>query len=277
MLALVAFAANSLLCRMALGAGLIDAASFTTLRVGAGALVLALLVLAKDGVSFPRVNVRMTLGLFAYMAGFSFAYLSLDTGTGALILFGVVQLTMFAVALRAGERFSPLAWAGFALAIAGLLWQMAPGVSAPDPVGALLMTVAGVGWAAYTLLGRGGQRPLATTAINFVCVLPLVLIISALGFDQALISPRGAVLAILSGALTSGVGYAIWYAVLPSLTATRAATLQLAVPALAALAGVVVLSEPLSMRLLGASALTLGGIAVVVRARAVATTAGNSE
>lgn len=262
---------------MALGQGLIDAASFATVRVASGALTLLVLASVRRGPSFPRLRPAMVLALFAYMAGFSFAYLSLDTGTGALILFAVVQLTMFAVALRTGESFSRRAWVGFALAVAGLLWQVSPGVTAPDPKGAVLMTVAGIGWASYTLLGRGSQRPLATTAINFVGVLPLVLVISFLMRDQWLFTSNGLLIAALSGALTSGVGYAIWYAVLPALSATRAATVQLAVPALAALAGVWMLSEPLSGRLIGASLLTLGGIAVVVLERAGAAAARNSR
>ncbi len=262
--ALIAFAANSLLCRMALGQGLIDAATFTTLRVSSGALALCALVTLRGGSWPSRPRVSMVIGLFAYMAGFSFAYLSLDTGTGALILFGVVQLSMFVVALRSGETFSRRAWLGFGMAVIGLLWQVSPGVSAPDPRGAVLMTVAGIGWAAYTLLGRGSRQPLTTTATNFVAVVPLVLLISFAMRDDMQLSAAGVGLAMVSGAVTSGVGYAIWYAVLPALRATHAATAQLAVPALAAVGGVLVLHEPISLRLVGASVLTLGGIAVVV-------------
>ncbi|MEO1576390.1 MAG: DMT family transporter [Pseudomonadota bacterium] len=266
--ALLAFAANSLLCRMALGAGLLDPATFTAVRVGSGAAVLVALAAlrgARRGASF---DARMVLGLFAYMAGFSFSYLTLDTGTGALILFAVVQLTMFAVALVGGERFSSTGWIGLCLALSGLVWQVAPGVTAPDPLGAALMAVAGLGWAVYTLRGRAAGAPLLTTATNFAWVLPLTLLLYVVMPAEHVVSHRGLWLAATSGALTSGAGYAIWYAVLPALRATTAATVQLAVPALAAVAGVLLLSEPVTLRLVIASVLTLGGILIVLLSRA---------
>lgn len=252
---------------MALGGDLLDPATFTLVRVGSGALVLAVLAAgtgARHGAPF---DVGMVLGLFAYMAGFSFSYQTLDTGTGALILFSVVQLTMFSVALAGGERFGRLAWSGLACALSGLIWQVAPGASAPDPLGALLMAIAGLGWAAYTLRGRSAGAPLVATATNFMFVLPLAALLY-FGHDAPThATGRGLTLAVASGALTSGAGYAIWYAVLPSLRATTAATVQLAVPALAAAAGVFVLAEPVTVRLVLASSLTLGGIFIVILSR----------
>ncbi len=266
-LALLAFAANSVLCRMALGSELIDPASFASIRVAAGALTLVLLALPRRRGVPSRVDPRMVIGLFIYMVCFSFAYVSLSTGTGALILFGVVQITMFGVALSTGESFSIRSWAGLMLAAGGLIWQVAPGVTAPDPVGALLMTAAGAGWAIYTLRGRHSTQPLVTTATNFVCVTPLVLAVSFVFRHDIHASSSGITLAVVSGALASGAGYALWYTVLTRLRTTHAATVQLAVPALAAIAGIVVLDEPATTRLMIASCLTLGGIAIVLADR----------
>lgn len=269
-LALVAFAANSVLCRMALGRDLIDPASFTSIRVVAGALTLVLLALSRRSAAPTSVDVRMVIGLFLYMVCFSFAYVTLSTGTGALILFGVVQITMFGVALTAGESFSRRSWAGLILAAGGLIWQVAPGVTAPDALGALLMTAAGIGWAMYTLRGRHSTKPLVTTATNFVCVAPLVMVVSFVFRHDVAVSSSGITLAVMSGALASGAGYALWYTALTHLRATQAATVQLCVPALAALAGIIVLDEPVTMRLLIASCLTLGGIAIVLADRRTA-------
>jgi drug/metabolite transporter (DMT)-like permease len=266
---MVAFAANSILCRLALGQELIDAASFTSVRVISGAVTLYAIVLAERRAFVrPEANWRMVLALFAYMAFFSFAYLTLSAGTGALILFGAVQLTMFVIGLKNGEPFPPLAWFGLALAAFGLVYLVAPGVTAPDPLGAALMTVAGIAWGFYSLLGRGTAHPLAATAGNFVYCVPLVLLLSAWFAGGFHLSASGLALAVASGAIASGIGYAIWYAALPGLSATRAATVQLSVPAIAAFAGVVLLSEEITLRLLLASAATLGGIAIVLAQRA---------
>lgn len=265
---MVAFAGNSLLCRLALGQELIDAASFATVRVVVGAGLLGLLVLPRrqarerSGTDWPAATM-----LFAYMVFFSFAYLSLDAGTGALILFGAVQLTMFIVALQRGERFPLLSWAGLVLAISGLVYLVSPGLTAPDPQGAVLMAVAGMAWGFYSLRGRRTGHPLETTAGNFIHAVPLVLIASLLFIEDFHASPAGLLLAAASGAFTSGLGYALWYAALRGLTATAAATVQLSVPAIAAFGGVVLLSEPLTLRLLVASAATLGGVAVVLALR----------
>ncbi len=174
---------------------------------------------------------------------------------------------MFAFALSTGETFARQSWTGLALAAGGLIWQVAPGISAPDPVGALLMAAAGIGWAAYTLCGRGSTQPLATTAINFLCVLPLALLVSLAFHEDVHITRLGIALAVISGALASGVGYALWYMALRQLRATHAATVQLAVPGLAAVAGIVLLHEPLTARLIIASCLTIGGIAMVLADR----------
>lgn len=267
-LAMLAFAANSILCRLALGAGAIDAASFGTIRVVSGAAVLALIVARRTGAHPAALgDWRSALMLFAYVALFSFAYLSLDAGTGALILFGAVQLTMFAVALSRGERFGPVAWAGLAMAIGGLVYLVSPGLTAPPPGAALLMAGAGVAWGAYSLLGRGVPDPLGATGGNFLRAVPMVLVVSAVFAGDFHATAAGVGLAVASGAVTSGIGYVIWYAALKGLTASSAATVQLSVPAIAAFGGVMLLDEALTLRLVVASAATLGGIAIVLTRR----------
>jgi len=267
--AMLAFAANSLLCRQALGQGLIDAASFTSVRMISGAVTLALIVLLRRRAKAPSTaNWRSAAMLFTYMTFFSFAYISLNAGTGALILFGAVQLTMFVVALRDGEHFALLSWAGLALAVLGLIILVLPGVTAPDPLGAALMAIAGVAWGLYSLTGRGASDPLEATARNFAYSVPLVLLVSLFFWNEVHSSMYGVGLAIMSGAIASGCGYVIWYAVLPRLTATRAATVQLSVPAIAAFGAVFLLSEQLTFRLIVASAATLGGVAIVLAQRA---------
>ena len=268
---MLAFAANSLLCRLALAEGLIDAATFTSVRIIAGAVTLGLIVLFRTGTQAPLPsnwpNWFSVAALFVYMVFFSFAYLSLSAGTGALLLFGAVQLTMFVVALREGEKFPLLSWGGFALAILGLIFLVLPGVTAPNPLGAILMTVAGIAWGAYSLMGRNVVDPLEATAKNFMFSVPLVLMVSLFFLPEFNSSYSGLTLAIASGAVTSGCGYVIWYAALPGLTATRAATVQLSVPVIAAFGGILLLSELITPRLLLASAATLGGVAIVLAQR----------
>ncbi|MGR4872271.1 DMT family transporter [Variovorax sp. LARHSF232] len=264
--AMLAFAANSILCRLALAQGGIDPASFGSLRLVSGALTLALVLrLRPRPIAVPaRVDWLAAAMLFAYVAFFSFAYLSLTAGTGALILFGAVQLTMLAAGWRAGESFGRLGGLGFALAAGGLVWLVLPGVSAPSLLGAVLMALAGVAWGVYSLRGRGVVDPLVATAGNFLRATPLALILSLLLALQAHASPQGAALAVVSGAITSGLGYVIWYAALPGLTALRAATVQLSVPLIAALGGALLLSEAISLRLVLAGVAILGGIALVL-------------
>lgn len=264
LLALVAFAGNSLLCRAALAHTQIDAASFTTIRLVSGAVVLWALVALRQGEHSGRGNWLSALALFVYAAGFSFAYIQLNTGIGALILFGAVQTSMIAFGLWRGERFSLWQWLGLLLACAGLIGLLLPGLSAPPLSGALLMLAAGVAWGVYSLRGKGAGDPLAVTSGNFIRATPMALLLSVLLFKQASLESAGVWYALLSGVLTSGIGYAIWYTALPLLKATTAATVQLSVPVLAALGGVLLLQEPLPLRLLLASLAILGGIALVV-------------
>lgn len=271
-LAMVAFASNSLLNRLALGQQAIDPTSYTTIRLTSGAV---LLFLIASRPSRQKKNGNVTLGgsgisaawLFLYAITFSFAYLSLSAGTGALILFGSVQVTMLLVALQRGERPHALEWMGLCLALGGLVYLVFPGLAAPSLLGSALMMIAGIAWGFYSLRGRGSQNPLADTAGNFVYAVPMVLVILLIAFRNVRISTNGILLATLSGALASGVGYVIWYAALRGLTTTRAAIVQLSVPVIAAWGGVVLLSETISTRLLLAGVLILGGIGLSVLSR----------
>lgn len=267
MAAMVAFAANSVLCRLALGAGLIDAASFATVRTVAGAIILGVVLLLRPDKAEAKPDWRSILTLYLYMVFFAFAYLSLSAGTGALVLFGAVQLTMFIVALRSGEHFSRVSWAGLVLAIAGLVYLVSPGVTAPDPLGAGLMAVAGVAWGFYSLVGRSAGDPTEATAWNFIYAVPLVVVTSLVFIGDIHVSPAGAGYAVASGAIASGIGYVIWYAALRGLTATSAATVQLSVPVIAAIGGVILMSEEVTLRLVVASVATLGGVALVLTQR----------
>jgi drug/metabolite transporter (DMT)-like permease len=205
--------------------------------------------------------------LFLYAAPFSFAYVALPTGTGALILFGVVQLAMIAAGMARGMRPAPLEWLGLAIAFAGLVWLMLPGIETPDPLAALLMAIAGVAWGAYSLRGRGAVNPLATTADNFLRSVVFTAALLAATLAGAHASSTGVLLACASGAIASGLGYSIWYVALRSLTPTRAAIVQLAVPVLAAAAGAIVLHEVVTARLAIATALIIGGIALALLAK----------
>lgn len=266
-LAMLAFAGNSLLCRLALKDTGIDAATFTSLRIVSGALVLWLLLRLRPGATARAGNWFGALALFTYAVAFSFAYISLDAGAGALLLFGAVQISMLLWGFYRGERLSPATGLGLLLAFAGLLALLLPGASAPPLTGALLMLLAGAAWGAYSLLGRGVADPLATTAGNFLRAIPLALLVSALLLSRATWDGPGLIYALLSGALTSGIGYAIWYTALRGLKAFQAATVQLSVPIITALAGALLLSEPLTLRLLVSAVAVLGGIALVLGAR----------
>lgn len=266
-LAMLAFASNSILCRLALKQTGMDAASFTTIRLISGALALWLLVTLRRAPRVGAGNWRSALALFVYAAGFSFAYVSLPAATGALLLFGSVQGTMIGVGIWRGERLALAQIAGLLLALAGLIGLLLPGLSAPPLLGALLMLGAGAAWGIYSLRGRGAGDPTRVSAGNFLRAAPIALLLSIMLFNRASLSGAGIWYAFLSGALTSGMGYAIWYMALPGLKATQAATVQLSVPVLAALAGVVFLGEPLSLRLVLASAAILGGIALVILER----------
>lgn len=265
-LALAAFAGNSLLCRAALRPGLIGAGLFTAVRLASGALALALLVALFRGRIRPAGSWLSALALFAYAAPFSFAYLRLPAGTGALILFGSVQTTMIGVGLLRGERPAPAEWLGLLLALGGLVSLTLPGMTAaPDPAAAALMALAGISWGIYSLRGRRSADPLAATAGNFIRSLllaaPLLLLVPDEWHGA---TPRGLLYAALSGAVTSGVGYALWYAALPGLSAHLAAIVQLLVPVLVALAGIALLGESLTLRLAACGAVILGGVALAV-------------
>lgn len=268
-LAMLAFAGNSVLCRVALRDSQLDPASFTAIRLASGALALCLLVLLR-GKGRLQGNWRSALALFGYAAGFSFAYVDLDAGTGALILFGAVQASMIGYGWLQGERLRPLQILGLLLAIGGLLFLLLPGAHAPQPKAAAMMVLAGVAWAFYSLLGRGSTDPLAATAGNFLRSLPALLPLAALYYAHLSWDGVGALYAVLSGALASGIGYAIWYAALPHLKAMQAASVQLSVPIIAAIAGSLLLGEQLSLHLLTASVAVLGGIALILLIKAKA-------
>jgi drug/metabolite transporter (DMT)-like permease len=214
-----------------------------------------------------RGNWISAMMLFLYAIAFSFAYLSLSAGTGALILFGTVQLTMILVALRTGERPQLLEWSGLLLALAGLVYLVLPGLEAPSPLGSSLMILAGIAWGIYSLRGRGSSSPLADTTGNFIRAVPLILVVLIVSLNGVHLAQTGVLLAVLSGAVASGVGYVIWYAALAGLTATRAAVVQLSVPILAAWAGVGLLAEDMSLRLILAGVLIIGGIALAIAGR----------
>lgn len=265
-LALVSFAANSVLCRLALGSGAIDAASFTVIRMLTGIVVLWVIVLARkrDANPLRAGSWWGAVSLFLYAVAFSYAYLLLETGTGALILFGSVQLSMLAVTLVSGVRLGAFEWGGLLLAIGGFSYLMLPGAAAPSLGGFLLMAVAGMAWAGYTLIGKGSQHPLQDTYANFVRTAPMLLPLLAVMVVARDISVEGIFYAALSGGLASGVGYALWYAALKGLSGLQAGVLQLLVPVIAAFGGVLIVAEALSQRLVIASLLILGGILAVV-------------
>jgi len=274
-LALIAFAGNSVLCRFALADGSIDAASFSTVRLVSGAIALLLILQAANRGKRPASHGSWMSAamLFLYAVCFSFAYVSLDTGIGALILFGMVQATMVAGALWAGDRPSIPEWVGWILALAGFVYLVSPGITAPSPLGSVLMAIAGIGWGIYSLRGRNEPFALAGTTYNFVRSVPLVIVVSALSLKEMHLSTNGIVLAILSGAITSGVGYAIWYTALRSISSMQAAMVQLSVPVLAAAGGVLFLAESVSVRLIVSSLLILGGIFLAIFGKAKLTAA----
>ncbi len=274
-LAMVAFAANSVLNRLALQTTPVDATTFTAVRLLSGALMLGFIALLRNrsGVSaiFSAGSWPSAGALFVYAVAFSFAYTVLQTGTGALLLFGVVQLTMLGYGLGRGERFSALQTLGLMAALGGLVYLVLPGLSAPPLGPALLMALAGAAWGVYSLRGRGSSDPAGVSAGNFLRTVPLaallVLFVLLLPGTALRLSGLGVIYAALSGAVTSGLGYLVWYAALPSLRATTAGAVQLCVPVLAALGGVILLGEPVTLRLALASATILGGIALVLRGR----------
>lgn len=270
-LTMVAFASNSVLCRMALGKGSIDAASFTAIRLVSGVVVLSLLVLVnkqeRDNVG--KASWFGAAMLFLYAVAFSYAYLSLPTGTGALILFGAVQITMILATLMGGTRLHVSEWAGLLIAFGGLVYLCLPSATAPSPLGFVLMAVAGAAWGIYTMNGRGSVAPLHDTQTNFMRTLPFVAVLALPMWWDAEASAKGVLLAMLSGGLASGVGYAMWYSALEFISSTQAAVVQLSVPVIAALGGVLLLSESVTPRLIISAAMVLGGILLVLAGRDV--------
>lgn len=267
-IALILFAANSLLCRMALGADAVDAASYSTLRIASGAITLLLIGFWRSGARTIGGSWSSAFLLFCYAVPFSFAYVGLTTGTGALILFGCVQLTMLLAGWRAGERFRTIQWTGFLLALMGLGYLLMPGVQAPPLLEALLMAIAGIAWGWYSLRGRAAGDPFLRTKGNFIRAVPMVLLVSVFAWPSQHLEPVGVLLAIVSGAIASAFGYVAWYAALMQHNATQASVLQLLVPVLAALSGVLVLGEPFGLRLGVASVLVLGGVGLAMRRKA---------
>ena len=266
-LAMIAFAGNSLICRAALNHTRIDAASFTTVRLISGALMLGLIVSMRRGTPAGSGNWLSAFALFVYAAGFSFAYVSLPAATGALLLFGAVQVTMIGYGVWTGERLVKRQLVGLMLALAGVVVLLLPGLAAPPLSGSVLMLGAGVAWGVYSLRGKGAGDPTSVTAGNFLRAVPIAAALSAVMLNGISADTAGFWYAVSSGALASGIGYAIWYTALPALKATHAATVQLSVPVIAALGGILFLGEPITPRLLLASAAILCGIALVIQKR----------
>jgi drug/metabolite transporter (DMT)-like permease len=265
-LALIAFAANSILCRLALGTGSIDASSFTVIRLLSGAIALFIILSAKGnnkGVS-SKGSWTASFTLFLYAITFSYAYLSVDTGTGALILFGSVQITMILLSLISGTRLHISEWSGVIIAFTGFIYLILPSITTPSINGFILMTVSGMSWGIYTLRGRSSKNPLMDTTYNFVRTIPFVALLAVFTIKNINYSSEGIVLALLAGGITSGVGYTIWYIALRGLSSTQAAVIQLSVPVIAAIGGVMFVSELITSRLIISAAIVLGGILMVV-------------
>jgi drug/metabolite transporter (DMT)-like permease len=264
LLALFAFAGNSLLCRIALRDSTIDFASFTSIRLVSGALFLVLLIRFRYRSKKVQGNWFSGLALFAYAAGFSFAYLQLSAATGALLLFAAVQLTMLIHAVRRGERLRTLTIIGFVLAVAGVLVLLLPGLSRPPLGSASVMVLAGIAWGIYSIHGQSSENPILETTGNFLRAATLSLIVSILLAHQFQVNYAGVLYAVMSGAICSGIGYSIWYSVLPSIKGSTAAVLQLSVPVIASFGGIIFLNETINLRFAVASILVLGGITLVV-------------
>jgi len=276
-LALLAFAANSVLCRLALGEQAIDAASFTVVRLTSGIVTLWIILFVSfkcksiekpSPITSPQVSSKgswmASLLLFVYALCFSFAYVSLDTGSGALILFAAVQITMILRAVFTGNKLNLAEWIGLLLAFLGFVYLIYPTISTPSMLGFILMTIAGIAWGGYTLKGRNSSQPLNDTAYNFLRTSPLLLILLILSVNSGYYTSTGVLYAVLSGAIASGIGYTLWYAALSGLSATQAAVVQLLVPVIAALGGIILVSEVINQRLVISSVMILGGILLIM-------------
>lgn len=266
MLALIAFASNSIICRLALRDDVIDASSFSVIRLLSGAAALWVILYFSGYRKKPEYNGSWTsaIMLFLYAFAFSFAYIELDAGIGALILFGVVQVTMLLTGIVKGERPHPMQYIGLILAIGGLFYLVSPGLGSPPVISSGLMAIAGIGWGVYSLRGRGNNHPMAVTTDNFIRTIPFAVLAGLVFLPQVHITSPGFIWAVISGAITSGIGYIIWYSALRGLTRTRAAIIQLSVPVIAAFGGVILLSEDITLRLILSGLLTLGGVALAI-------------
>lgn len=265
-LALIAFASNSVLCRLALGAESIDAASFTSIRLLSGIVVLMIILFMTQPktVSLNKGSWNASFFLFLYAITFSYAYITLDTGTGALILFGSVQISMMLISFISGHRFHYIEWVGLFVAFFGFVYLVFPDLTTPSFTGFILMSIAGIAWGIYTLIGRGSRDPLGDTGCNFLRTLPFILILIAISYPHSVLSSNGIILAVLSGGIASGIGYTVWYIALTGLTTIKAAVLQLTVPVIAAAGGIVFAGEVMSLRLFLSSLMILGGILLVI-------------
>ena len=261
---MIAFASNSILCRLALRQTSIDPATFTLVRILSGAIALWLVMQMRREKSGKAGNWLSAFALFAYAAAFSFAYLQLPAGTGALLLFGAVQATMISWGLRKGEHLDAIQVVGVIVAITGLTVLLVPGLSAPPLFDSVIMLIAGIAWGIYSLRGRGEKHPVGATAGNFLRAVPFAVVLIVVGRPWIKLDASGVFYAALSGAITSGLGYVIWYRALPGLRAASAATVQLSVPVLAATGGIILLGERISLRYVLASLAVLGGIALIV-------------
>lgn len=264
MLAMAAFAANSLLCRMALVETDISPATFTFWRLFSGAVVLAVISVMRNQKTLQEGSWVSSLALFVYAAGFSFAYISMTTGAGALVLFGAVQITMISWGLFKGEKMTAFQWGGFVLALTGLVLLLLPNAAVPKLSSAVLMLTAGMAWGVYSLRGKGVRLPIEATAGNFIRATPLALILMVVFWPEQQPEVEGIIYAIASGAMASGLGYALWYSILPHIAALKAATLQLTVPVLAVIAGWLLLNEVVTYRIMLSSVMVLGGVAMVI-------------
>ncbi len=265
-LALIAFAANSVICRLALKDGAIDPGMFTSIRLSSGAAVLIALVFFSKNRRHEKSKGSWTSAgmLFLYAAAFSYAYVSLETGIGALIAFGVVQITMIASSLISGYKMNGMEWLGILLALAGFLYLLLPGASAPSLSGFILMSLSGIGWGIYSLRGKKSKHPLVDTAYNFLRSLPFLILLIYFLAQESNYSTKGILLALLSGIVTSGIGYTIWYTALKGLNSIQASIVQLLVPVLAAIGGVIFIGELISLRLMASSLMILGGILLLI-------------
>lgn len=266
LLALIAFAGNSILCRLALGENTIDAASFTAIRLFSGIMVLVLIlaISQRKKSTTAKGSWLASMMLFIYAITFSYAYISLETGVGALILFAAVQITMILVGLYLGDKLHNIEWFGVIVAFIGFVYLVMPGVSAPSFTGFVLMSISGISWAGYTLLGKNSANPLSDTTFNFLRTSPFLIVLIALTLKQTTFTQEGVILAVLSGGITSGLGYTIWYKVLKDLKSIQAAVLQLLVPILATFGGIIFASEDFSLRLAISTIMILGGIVAVI-------------